>query len=378
MASSSSSAMNSSSHHRPGIQSAKFKHHSSAWLVHELLKRTDTTNGDVSLFHYPMTQVPYITMEEMQQAFDELASFDGNQEMPPEYVERAQAEARSRIHRIQFCWYQFPQFPTLTDAYVNIQHVDIRQNASLTSIDSIITQLPNLTSFNLSDCPNVRTLAPLASVALSENDATNGEYDSSRRHNSLALKHLWVRGCSLSNMTNEEWANVFEALAGSSGPLERLTLSRNNISYLHGNIGKVTSLTYLFLEDNSACGSNGFVIPGEIGSLHNLRFASLCGNNIMKLPRQVAHLNPNCDVYLHRNPNLRYPPPQYQMSIKMMRHFFHQERMKIFRGSVLLIPHLTRARWRALERLYQPGGSGYFGCKERFEETVRRTSITYS
>jgi len=128
MASSSSSAMNSSSHHRPGIQSAKLKHHSSAWLVHELLKRTDLTNGDVSLFHYPMTQVPYITMEEMQQAFDELASFDSNQEMPPEYVERAQAEARSRIHRIQFCWYQFRQFPTLTHAYVNIQHVDIRQN----------------------------------------------------------------------------------------------------------------------------------------------------------------------------------------------------------------------------------------------------------
>eukprot|EP00957_Ditylum_brightwellii_P127959 9758874-Ditylum_brightwellii.AAC.1 len=62
----------------------------------------------------------------------------------------------------------------------------------------------------------------------------------------------------------------------------------------------------------------------------------------------------------------------------MMRQFFHQERMKLLRGSVLLIPHLTRARWRALERLYQPGGSGYFGCKERFEETVRRTSITYS
>ena len=71
-------------------------------------------------------------MKEMQQAFDELASFDSsssNQEvMPPEYIERAQAEVRSRIHRIQFCWYQFPQFPTLTDAYVNIQHVDIRQN----------------------------------------------------------------------------------------------------------------------------------------------------------------------------------------------------------------------------------------------------------
>ena len=269
----------------------------------------------------------------------------------------------------------------------------------MTSIDSIITHVPNLTSFNLSDCPNVRTLSPLASAR--DSDATNNndrDHDTNRRHTRLALKHLWVRGCNLGNMTNEEWANVFDALADSTGPLERLTLSRNNMSYLHGNIGKLTSLTYFFLEDNnnfvgdddddggtnnhdgrrrrSTPSNGGFVIPEEIGSLHQLRFASFCGNNITRLPRQVAHLNPNCDVYLHRNPNLQYPPPQYQKSIKMMRQFFHQERMKLLRGSILLMPHVTRARWRALERLYQPGGSGYVVCKERFEETVRRTSIT--
>ncbi len=273
------------------------------------------------------------------------------------------------------------------------------KKASLTSIDSIITQLPNLSSFNLSDCPNVRTLAPLAAVLFleDEEDATtttnNGSSSSSsrrRRHQRLALRHLWVRGCDLSHMKSEEWSNVFEALAESTGPLERLTLSRNNMSYLHGSIGNLASLTYLFLEDNNTTGGGsssssvtndatrggGFVIPEEIGQLQNLRFASLCGNDITRLPRQMAHLNPNCDVYLHRNPKLRYPPPQYSKSIKLMRQFFHQERMTLLRGTVLFMPHVTRARWRALERLYQPGGSGYFECKDRFEETVRRTSIT--
>ena len=125
----------------------------------------------------------------------------------------------------------------------------------MTSIDSIITQLPNLTSLNLSDCPNVRTLLPLASVVSIENDATtNDEHDDddddSRHHpRLLALKHLYVRGCNLNTMSNEEWASVFDALAESTGPLERLTLSRNNMSYLHGNIGKLTNLTYLFVEE---------------------------------------------------------------------------------------------------------------------------------
>lgn len=278
----------------------------------------------------------------------------------------------------------------------------------MASIDSIITQLPNLTSLNLSDCPNIRTLLPLASVVSIENDATSAEHDDdddddASRHRLLALKHLWVRGCNLNTMSNEEWASVFDALAESTGPLERLTLSRNNMSYLHGNIGKLTSLTYLFVEDNnnntgggrstttsnnnnddddddgrssSSSSNNGFIIPEEIGTLQQLRFASLCGNNITRLPRQMAHLNLNCDVYLHRNPRLRYPPSPYQKSIQMMRQFFHQERMRLLRGSVLLMPHVTRARWRALERLYRPGGSGYVECKERFEEAVRRTSIT--
>ena len=273
----------------------------------------------------------------------------------------------------------------------------------MTSIDSIIAQLPNLSSLNLSDCPNVRTLSPLASVLFSEDDATitsaatfsnneNNHRNNESRRRTLALKHLWVRGSDLANMSDHEWTNVFEALAESDGPFTRLTLSRNNLTYLHPSIGKLTSLTYLFLEDNvvdatctgssaiyaddTSCNkiannNSGFIIPEEVGQLQSLRFASFCGNNITRLPQQMAHLNINCDVYLHRNPNLRYPPPPYQKNIKLMREFFHNERMALLRGTVLLMPHVTRARSRALERLYQPGGLGYFEAKANFEEIAR-------
>ena len=260
------------------------------------------------------------------------------------------------------------------------------KKASLRCIDSLTSQLPHLTSLNLSDCPNITTLAPLAISQV------------------LNLRHLWVRGCNLSSMSREEWASVFDTLAES--PLERLTLSRNNMRYLHENVGKIKSLQYLFVEDNTSGFGNGrssnnasistlltesdmvslpsyylansvaFEVPDELGNLSSLRFLSLCGNNITQLPKTMGRLNDNCDVYLHRNPNLTYPPMIHRNSIKAMRQFFHKERMNLFIGAVLFMPHFQRARNRANERLFRPGGLGYVECKNRFEETVRRTSIT--
>ena len=273
-------------------------------------------------------------------------------------------------------------------------------------IDSLISQLPHLTSLNLSDCPNIRTLAPLA-IQQDIVEGTNHDHDNPAPppRGMLNLRHLWVRGCNLSSMSREEWAGVFDTLAEC--PLERLTLSRTNMRYLHENVGKLNSLQYLFVEDNASgfgngrsgdnatnigtllaesdmvslpsyylTDSSGMKLPDELGDLSSLRFLSLCGNNISSLPNTIGRLNDNCDIYLHRNPNLTYPPMIHRHSIKAMREFFHKERMNLFFGVVLLNPSIKRARWRANERLYRSGGLGYVETKERFEENVRRTSIT--
>mmetsp|Transcript_3986 Transcript_3986/g.6576 ORF Transcript_3986/g.6576 Transcript_3986/m.6576 type:complete len:323 (-) Transcript_3986:304-1272(-) len=298
--------------------------------------------------------------------------------------------------------------------------------ASLTCIESLVSQLPHLSSLNLSDCPNIRTLAPLATALLarttlplsqrdddgvlqhedaSDDDSSSSEapfvvdnhlnpHPSNQQHQrrrTLNLRHLWVRGCNLSNMSRGEWSEVFDALAESSGPMERLTLSRNNMSYLHGNIGKLKGLTYLFVEDNDDSSTNStnnynysnnnnrlkmyddtikaFELPDELGNLSNLRFVSLCGNNITRLPKTMGRLPNDCDIRLHRgNPHLTYPPdPSCRESVRAMRHFFHEERMALLRGIVLFAPYCERARMRANERLYRPGGRGYLVCKERFE-----------
>jgi hypothetical protein len=57
-----------------------------------------------------------------------------------------------------------------------------------------------------------------------------------------------------------------------------------------------------------------------------------------------------------------------------MKEFFHKERMALFFGSTLFAPHVKRSRFRANERLYCPGGRGYFACRDRFEEVARTSS----
>lgn len=157
----------------------------------------------------------------------------------------------------------------------------------LNCIESI-AKLPHLVSLNLSDCPNIRSLVPLANnlhpTTRHQHDIradsilhTAGEIDVDhepifQQKRTSNLRHLWVRGCNLSGMTSDDWSLVFDALAESTGPLERLTLSRNKMSYLHGGIGKLKNLAYLFVEDNVGAGvasdvqsRRGFELPDELG-----------------------------------------------------------------------------------------------------------------
>lgn len=66
-----------------------------------------------------------------------------------------------------------------------------------------------------------------------------------------------------------------------------------------------------------------------------------------------------------------YPPSPHNKTVVAMKKFFHKERMALFHGSIMFAPHMKRGRFRANERLYCPGGMGYFACKDRFEETAR-------
>lgn len=62
---------------------------------------------------------------------------------------------------------------------------------------------------------------------------------------------------------------MFDSLSRSVGPLERMTLSRNRMTFLESGIGKLKSLSYLFVEDNYSVGDGSvkqtFELPDELG-----------------------------------------------------------------------------------------------------------------
>ena len=369
----------------------------------ELLKRADTAHGKIVMvrrvsrlsrlsteravlhglhlspdlvlqFPYPLTMFPVLDERSietgLQLILDEATSARGGA-LAPEAgaaVHNARRVQRDKITRVQFLWFQFDRLPPLffSSVYPNLLHLDIRQNALLTSLSSIASHLPNLASLCISDCPNLRTISHLAPTRTrhATADEESDELWLSRR---LNLKQVWVRGCNLTAMSPVEWGRVFDALANSNGPLKLLFLSRNRLTYLHQNVGKLTSLEHLSVENNECLEPGGFGLPDELGNLSQLSFLSLCDNNLTRLPRTCGRLDDSCAVYLHQNRHLRSPPREHQESVQKMRRFFHAERMTLLTGLILFVPHVRRARLRANCRLYRPGGSGYVASKHRFE-----------
>ena len=306
------------------------------------VKSHDYDQGEVYLRNASLKRHG-LSREVLEYAFSNVANEDAN------------SSNNDRIRKVYFVAYNFttlPDTPAIGTTYTNLRHVDIRDNDELNYIGPILRQIPNLTSLNISDCAGLTSLLPIATVPME-----------TRRN--LALKHLWVRGTNLAGMSVGEWEGVFRALAQSSGPMERLALCRNEMAALPCSVVLLcSSLTYLFVEDMPS-----IAIPEVIGSLRRLRYLSLAGNDLKRLPRTIGRLgnSDTFDINLHRNPNLLSPPPEYQHSFEAIREYLHMERMRIFRGMIRFYPHMRRARLRANERMFRPNGSGYWSSKERFE-----------
>lgn len=313
----------------------------------QLVKSHDYDQGEVYLRN-ASSKRHVLSKEVLEYAFSNVANNANNS-----------YNNNDRIRKVYFMAYNFttlPDTPIIGDTYSNLRHLDIRDNDEFNDIGPILRHVPNLTSLNISDCRSLTSLLPIAMET--------------RRD--LALKNLWVRGTNLADMTVGEWEGVFRALAQSSGPMERLALCRNQMLALPCSIVLLcSSLTYLFVEDMP-----GIVIPEVIGSMRRLRYLSLAGNDLKRLPRTIGRLGNGgvggsnialFEVNLNRNPNLISPPAEYQHSIEAIRKYWHTERMFLLRGLIRLYPHMRRARLRANERMFRPNGSGYWSSKERFE-----------
>ena len=158
------------------------------------------------MFSYSKSEYPTLDQEcfdiALRLILDEDNDFqiEGDNSSLPSYCKNALPEARGLITRVQFSGYQFTSFPEVFGrTYFNLAHLDVRQNgelpadtnvafvqstdttsletASLTCIDNIISQLPQLTSLNLTDCPNL------------------SEFDLVSAHFSICILLRWVCFC---------------------------------------------------------------------------------------------------------------------------------------------------------------------------------------
>lgn len=121
-------------------------------------------------------------------------------------------------------------------------------------------------------------------------------------------------------------------------------------------------------------------LPPEIGQLQRLKLLVIEKTGITHLPLEIGRLNyDQCHVAIldgsksHINNNLpimKSPPKEYRGSIQAMQRYFTIQRIQICRGWVWLYLLFRRARLRALERLYQPGGRGYKRCRDRFYRSM--------
>lgn len=137
-------------------------------------------------------------------------------------------------------------------------------------------------------------------------------------------------------------------------------------------------------------------LPAEIGLLQHLKIMSIENTGIVHLPPEMGRLNSQqCLVAILDSPIstctsrmssgssctttndkaqdvgvMKSPPKCYRGSIQAMQRYFTRQRIQIWKGWVWLFVLFRRARLRALERLYEPGGRGYKYCRDRFQRSV--------
>jgi len=275
-----------------------------------------------------------------------------------------------RISEICFSHYSFYEFPPDMmdrrgdignggDIFPNVRFCcEIDQCTNLTSLRTIIAQFPNIVLLKVQRCPMLKSIESLSGGCPN-------------------LELLSIQDCGLvckpeeleNNNSKCSWDSAFEALSRNRGQFELILRDCKALNTIPPSIQLLRNkLMVLSLDDLP----NLKYLPSEIGALASLSLLRVTNTGITSLPPEIGRLDPSCAVFIQGE--IVCPPKCYRGSIAAMKKYFTRRRMKVFKGFVLLSILFHRARSRAIERLFRPGGGGYKRCQDRFILMSRKRS----
>ena len=251
-----------------------------------------------------------------------------------------------RISKIRFIHYTFQEFPDNIGGatFPQITSCTIANCRNLISVGSIVRHFARIELLDILSCPGFTSLQSLSDIP--------------NRSNLCMLK---IKNCGLVCTNGNDWDEGIEALSRSRYPLEVVIQECRQLNAIPSSIQYLQNLSSLTLDLLPKL----TILPPEIGSLTSLTLLTLKNTGLLTLPPEIGRLKSSCEVFIQGS-KILYPPKCYRGSIVAMRKCFAERRVKVLRGFIRLSILLRRARSRAVERLFKPGGDGYKRCRDNF------------
>jgi hypothetical protein len=254
----------------------------------------------------------------------------------------------------------FTQLPAnLGQVLIRVQHCTFTNCPNLSSLESTVSQFPNLTVLVCRNCPSMTSLSSLKSI-----------------HVSSTLYNIAFKNCGVRITPDDDWSEGLKALGETNFQMCILTIQDcHDLTCLPSSVRYLAKkeLTINLLSNDSL-----WKLPLVLGEMLKIGDISLrkC-SQIKNIPWSIARL-PLCSLSFVSCPKLLQEFSKAGIPVKSdkilvsenvhdFEVYFQSQRRRFFFQIVLLKIMLRRAGQRAIGRLYRPGGEGYERSRKRFE-----------
>ena len=319
---------------------------------------------------------------------------------------------QSCVRGIHFVDYTFNELPPIIgQVFTQITQCSFYKCHHLKSFRSTLLQFPSLVTLAARDCPSLTSLSSLSHIPIN-----------------MALQAIRINNCGLRVSSQNDWEEGMVALGGSRsfGLVLHITSCRYLKRLPRSIIFLKSVLSCLRLEDNleldylpEALGGlkalvefqlihcpKVYRLPGTMMQLRGDCKVSITGNERlvlkimnsreMAIARMVCECNcgndidirrgsvgvrsnttcstststntkkcHDCNVQVHRK-TMEASSSYYSQKVGKMKAYYRQARIRQFKATVDLSVLLRRARFRAIHRIYRPGGVGFYRCRDNF------------